>query len=58
MPLLETGTTYKSACKLGAEIRITSWVDAWEGKTFVVRHRINYADGTEALDGFEPSVKK
>ncbi len=56
MPLLETGTTYKNASKLGAELTITSWVDAWEGKTFLVKHRIMHADGREALEGFERRI--
>lgn len=56
MPLLETGTTYKNASKLGADLTITSRIDAWEGKTFVVRHRIIHADGREALEGFERRI--
>jgi 4-hydroxybenzoyl-CoA thioesterase len=56
MPLLETGTAYKNASKLGADLTITSWIDAWEGKTFVVRHRIMHADGREALEGFERRI--
>lgn len=56
MPLLETGTTYKNASKLGADLTITSRIDAWEGKTFVVRHRIMHADGREALEGFERRI--
>jgi 4-hydroxybenzoyl-CoA thioesterase len=56
MPLLETGTKYSNACKLGAELTITSWIDAWEGKTFVVKHRITQADGALALEGFERRI--
>ena len=56
MPLLETGTTYKNASKLGADLTITSRIDAWEGKTFVVTHRIMHADGREALEGFERRI--
>lgn len=56
MPLLETGTTYKNACKLGAQLTITSWLDEWAGKTFVVRHRLVHADGSEALEGFERRI--
>jgi len=56
MPLLETGTTYKNAAKLGAELKITSWVDEWAGKTFVVRHRVDHADGRVALEGFERRI--
>ncbi len=56
MPLLETGTTYKNACKLGADLTITSRIDEWAGKTFVIKHRIAHADGTEALEGFERRI--
>ena len=56
MPLLETGTTYKNASKLGADLVITSWIDSWEGKTFVVKHRIVHIDGREALEGFERRI--
>lgn len=56
MPLLETGAKYKNACKLGADVTMTSWVDAWEGKTFMVKHRIVHADGSEALEGFERRI--
>lgn len=56
MPLLETGTEYKNACKLGLVIRITSRIDTIEGKTFVVKHRIEHEDGTEALEGFERRI--
>lgn len=56
MPLLETGTTYKNAAKLGARLAVASWVDEWAGKTFVVKHRITHADGTEALEGFERRI--
>ena len=56
MPLLETGTTYRNACTLGAELRLTSWVDEWAGKTFLVKHRIEHADGSQALEGFERRI--
>ena len=56
MPLVENGTSYKNACKLGATLTMTSWVDEWAGKTFVVKHRIMHADGKEALEGFERRV--
>ena len=56
MPLLETGATYKNACKLGDEVELSSWVDEWAGKTFVVVHRLTHADGRPALEGFERRV--
>ena len=56
MPLVENGTTYMNACKLGADLKMTSWIDEWSGKTFIVRHRIDHADGRVALEGFERRV--
>ncbi|MGB0629576.1 MAG: acyl-CoA thioesterase [Alphaproteobacteria bacterium] len=56
MPLLENGTTYKNACKLGAELKMTTWVDEWAGKTFIVKHRVEHTDGRMALEGFERRV--
>ncbi|MCH7695266.1 MAG: acyl-CoA thioesterase [Proteobacteria bacterium] len=53
MPLLETGSTYKSTSKLGDELVLHSWVEGWSGKTFLVRHKIMHTDGTEAVVGFE-----
>ena len=56
MPLLETGAKYKNACRLGARVRLASWVDEISGKTFVVRHRIESEDGDEMLEGFERRI--
>lgn len=56
MPLLETGTTYSNACRLGAELTLTSRLDGWAGKTFTMKHRIVHADGSEALSGFERRI--
>ncbi len=56
MPLLETGAKYANACKLGDVLTIESWVAKWDGKTFVVSHRLTHADGRPALDGFERRV--
>ena len=53
MPLLETGATYATACRLGDEVEMRSWVDEWAGRTFVVKHRVVHADGRPALEGFE-----
>ncbi|MEC8288871.1 MAG: acyl-CoA thioesterase, partial [Pseudomonadota bacterium] len=33
MPLVENGTDYMNACKLGARLIMTSWVDEWARKT-------------------------
>lgn len=56
MPLLETGAKYFNASRLGDTLTIESWVDAWEGKTFVVKHKLTHADGRPALEGFERRV--
>jgi len=56
MPLLETSAKYENACLHGAELKIESWIEAWEGKTFVVRHDVTHADGRPALSGFEKRI--
>ncbi len=56
LPLLETGAKYANACRLGDELAIESWVESWDGKTFVVKHKLTHADGRPALEGFERRV--
>ena len=56
MPLVETGTKYSNASKLGDTLSTESWVDSWDGKTFVVKHKLSHADGRPALEGFERRV--
>lgn len=56
MPLLETGARYREKCALGDRLEMTSWVDEWKERTFLVRHGITHADGRTALDGFERRV--
>ncbi len=56
MPLLETGATYRNACQLGDELKMKSWVDEFEQKTFLVKHTLHHADGRLALEGFERRV--
>jgi 4-hydroxybenzoyl-CoA thioesterase len=56
MPLLETGSRYSAASRLGDTLAIESWVDGWEGKTFTVRHKLTHSDGRPALEGFEKRV--
>ena len=56
MPLLETGTTYQRACALGDKVTMTSSVEEWKGKTFLVRHKMVHDDGTPAFEGFERRV--
>lgn len=56
MPLVETGTKYSNACRLGDVLTMESEVESWDGKTFLVRHRLTHADGRPALEGFERRV--
>lgn len=60
MPLVETGTTYRSPCKLGEGVVMKSWVDEWKGRTFLVKHVIGHDNGDmggdTALEGFERRV--
>jgi 4-hydroxybenzoyl-CoA thioesterase len=56
MPLLETGARYESACQLGETVELHTWVDEWAGRSFVVQHRLQHADGRIALEGFERRV--
>jgi acyl-CoA thioesterase FadM len=52
----EIGSRYLNACMIGDELEISSWVDEWEGKTFVVKHQVKHDDGRVALEGFERRV--
>ncbi|MDE0717272.1 MAG: acyl-CoA thioesterase, partial [Rhodospirillaceae bacterium] len=56
MPLLETGATFRNACRLGNRLTMASHVSEWGGKTFTVRHALTHADGRPALEGFEKRV--
>lgn len=56
MPLLETGSKYTNASKLGDMLTMESWVDEWAGKTYLMKHKLTHADGREALEGFERRV--
>jgi len=55
-PLLETGSNYKNACKLGDDLNMESWVAEFDEKTFLVKHKILHADGSLALEGFERRI--
>lgn len=56
LPLLETGASYRNACTLGNELNIESWVEDFDKKTFLVKHKLQHADGRLALEGFERRV--
>ena len=53
MPLLETGAHYDNPCRLGDRLAMNTWVDDWQRKTLLVKHRLQHADGRPALEGFE-----
>lgn len=53
MPLLETGAKYENPCRLDDTVELTSWVEEWSGRTFLVKHRLVHADGRPAMEGFE-----
>ncbi|MFT7461186.1 MAG: 4-hydroxybenzoyl-CoA thioesterase [Planctomycetota bacterium] len=55
-PLLETGSKYKNACKLGDELNMETWVAEHDEKTFLVKHVLHHADGRLALEGFEHRI--
>ncbi len=56
MPLVETGAKYLNACRLGDELEISTWVDEWARKTFLVKHQITHTDGRVAVEGYERRV--
>ncbi len=56
MPLVESGARYLSACRLGDQVEISTWVDEWARKTFLVKHRITHEDGSVAVEGYERRV--
>ena len=56
MPLVETGAKYLNACRLGDELQISTWVEEWARKTFLVKHQISHDDGRVAVEGFERRV--
>ena len=56
MPLVETGAKYANASKLGDALSVESWVESWDGKTFLMKHKLTHADGRPALEGFERRV--
>ena len=56
MPLGETGSTYRSPCKLSDEIVMKSWVDEWKARSFLAKHVISHENGDIGLEGFERRV--
>jgi 4-hydroxybenzoyl-CoA thioesterase len=56
MPLVESGARYFNACMIGDELEISTWVDEWARKTFLVKHQITHDDGRIAVEAFERRV--
>lgn len=52
LPLLESSASYRRPCRLGAAVRIESWVDVWREKIFVVKHEV-YCEHELAVEGRE-----
>jgi len=44
VPLLNASADFKSACRMGEDITIETWVERWAEKTFTVRHEIVNGD--------------
>ena len=53
MPLLKTGACYENPCHLDERLTMDTWVDEWQQKTLLVKHRLTHTDGRSALEGFE-----
>ena len=49
MPLLETNAKYENVCLHGHELTLDSWVDSWDGKPFVVRHKVTRGDSLSKI---------
>lgn len=43
-PLLDVHLSFHAPARHGDEIEITSWIDAFEGRTFTIRHEIRKGD--------------
>ncbi len=56
IPLLETGASYKKACKLGDELRMESQISEFSEKTFLINHTLSHSDNSIALEGFERRI--
>jgi 4-hydroxybenzoyl-CoA thioesterase len=41
VPLLDARAEFRSACRMGDELVIESWIDEWRDKVFVVKHNIH-----------------
>jgi len=52
LPLLESSAKYRRPCRLGAGVRMESWVEVWHDKVFVVKHEV-FCEGVLAVEGQE-----
>lgn len=52
LPLLESGASYRRPCRLGASLRVESWVEVWRERVFVVKHEV-YCEEQLAVEGQE-----
>ena len=52
LPLVESSAQYQRPCRLGAAVRIESWVQVWHDKVFVMKHEV-YCEGELAVAGQE-----
>lgn len=52
LPLLESSASYRRPCRLGAPVRVESWVADWREKVFVVKHEV-YCEDALAVEGRE-----
>lgn len=55
VPLLGASASFKSACKMGDDVVIESWIEQWEEKTFVVKHHLRNDDRV-AVEGEEVRI--
>jgi 4-hydroxybenzoyl-CoA thioesterase len=52
LPLLESSASYRRPCRLGAPVRVESWIGVWHEKVFVVKHEV-YCEDELAVEGQE-----
>ena len=55
VPLLGASADFRSACKMGDDIEIETWIDDWQDRKFTVKHAI-HNNGTLAVLGEELRV--
>lgn len=48
LPLLDIAVSFTYPCRFGDDIEILTWIDAFEGRKFTVRHEMTNATGGRA----------